>query len=187
MKKIAGVLALVTMICWSWPGHAALLYAEGPDLSNSLAAPTVLGALTVGSNTVSGAVAGQPDSDHAQFVVPVGHILNKLLLLSCSPSACFDAAFGLDFIVRDASDDSLLFHLNRPVGQPLPKDVLDSNSLAAGTYKLIIDGANLFGAPSRSYELDLQLAAIPVPAALPLLLTGLLGLGAMGWRARRSA
>ena len=32
-----------------------------------------------------------------------------------------------------------------------------------------------------------EVSPVPVPAALPLLLSGLLGLGAMGWRKRKTA
>jgi len=40
---------------------------------------------------------------------------------------------------------------------------------------------------SGSGDINLELTPVPVPAALPLLLTGLLGLGAIGLRRRKSA
>ena len=187
MIKLWRALALATVILWSWPADAAVLYVEGADLSNSLATPTVLGPLTIGSNTVNGAVAGPFDADNAQFVVPVGHLLDKLLLVSCV-SACFSTNVGIKIAVRNVSD-AVLFLLDlRPpsVSPPLPLDVLDGNSLAPGTYKLTIDDSSSFAsAGNRPYGLDLQLAAVPIPAALPLLFSGLFALGAMGWRRRK--
>jgi len=60
-------------------------------------------------------------------------------------------------------------------------NVLPMTVLAAGTYVLEIRG-NVVGTHGGSYSGNLNLVPTPLPAALPLLLSGM---GLLGWRAAR--
>jgi hypothetical protein len=60
-------------------------------------------------------------------------------------------------------------------------NVLPMTVLGAGTYVLEVRG-NVTGTNGGSYSGNLNLVPTPLPAALPLLLSGI---GLLGWRARR--
>lgn len=60
-------------------------------------------------------------------------------------------------------------------------DVLPMTVLGAGTYVLEVRG-NVTGTNGGSYSGNLNLVPTPLPAALPLLLSGV---GLLGWRSRR--
>ena len=93
-----------------------------------------------------------------------------------SPVAGFDTPSGSGFLVSIPFTAALLEALGTPfptlgvrievAGGPLGPDALT-----------FLEGA----------ELVLEAGVIPIPAALPLLLTGLAGLGLIGWRRRKRA
>ena len=55
-----------------------------------------------------------------------------------------------------------------------------------GIYTISLTAFGTSGAVASS-TIDVVVSAVPVPAALPLLLSGLIGLGAIGWRRRKAA
>ncbi len=59
--------------------------------------------------------------------------------------------------------------------------VIDQNNLAAGTYVLQVRG-NVSGANGGTYVGSLNVTPVPLPAALPLLLSGLGMLGGLAYR-----
>lgn len=60
------------------------------------------------------------------------------------------------------------------------------SNIAAGEYTLVVDGS-VGPNKSRPALYDLQVTAVPIPAALPLLAGGIGLLGVAGWRRRKSA
>lgn len=61
---------------------------------------------------------------------------------------------------------------------------VETNSFASGNF-VSIDSGNPSSFPSLSVDFT-PVAAVPIPAALPLAVTGLAALGFAGWRKRRS-
>ena len=67
--------------------------------------------------------------------------------------------------------------------QPSCQVLAGSGILAAGSYYLQISG---IGGGTSGYGGNLAVAPIPIPGALALFATGLVGLGALGWRKNKN-
>jgi hypothetical protein len=94
---------------------------------------------------------------------------------------------NLDVRLYNATGNSPLPVLGTPVGTVIDGTLTNvgggmvdtlSATLAAGTYVLEVRG-NVTGTSGGSYSGTLNVAPVPLPAALPLLLVGLGGLGAL--------
>jgi PEP-CTERM motif-containing protein len=77
--------------------------------------------------------------------------------------------------------DSWSTAVNLAPGLTADATVITPTNLAAGTYVLVIRASSV-GSSGGSYGGVLNLTPVPVPAALPLLLSGL---GGLGWLGRR--
>ncbi|MSP50890.1 MAG: hypothetical protein EXQ91_00625 [Alphaproteobacteria bacterium] len=79
--------------------------------------------------------------------------------------------FFLDFDVSETNPDN-------------PTDIVLGSVLGFSMFDLSLDGRTLYGDVSVTYAS--QVATVPLPAALPLLASGLAGPGFMGWRRRKT-
>ena len=157
------------------------------DLPSAGATPTSLGILAPGTNTVSGSLdfSAGDDIDFMTFTIPSGLPLTTLAF-----KVLEGAGIGWD-IYGEGSPGSLLatpFFSSFSFG-PGPVSLFSPtglSSLASGFYGILL--ADIFKAGAFSYELvfNESAAVVPLPAALPLLFSGLLGLGAFGWRKRKA-
>lgn len=192
-KMHAGVL-LATLACVPTASWAAFTYDESTDgdLSGDGLAPTVLDA-GVGVNTLSGTISPE-DLDYLTFNIGAGLQLDAIMLVSFStddvgfigvmngatftePPGDPDVGnilgwvhFGPDLVGTDILDDMGLGDGAIGFTPPLP----------SGDYAFWIQQLN----NDTSYELQFVVSSVPVPAALPLLGSGLLALGAYARRRR---
>ncbi len=170
---------------------ATLLYDEAVsgDLSDT---PAALPALTAGSNTVHGSVTGAAGGDfrdRASFIVPGGFVLEKLLIIEVDASGLHQIFVSLLEGTDFATAATIGFN-NLAGFSILPSDLLQTGAApgAQGPGRYFLDigpSADTSSSVVRGYTLDLQLASVPQPATLPLLLAGLAGLAVA--RRRRSA
>lgn len=160
------------------------------ELSADGLLPTPL-AMTVGANRVAGVVgdSGQGiDRDYFNFTVPVGAALSAVMLLnstSVSGGASFfalQAGPRLTVTPAGAGADALL-GFSHYTNDQINSDILPSvvfgpvSVLPSGTYSVWVQET---GGPAP-YGFDFILTAVPEPAALGMMLAGLLLVG----RARR--
>ena len=185
-KMHAGVL-LAALSCVPTASWAAFAYDESVDgdLSGDGLNPTVLDA-GVGVNTLTGSISPD-DLDYLTFNIAAGLQLDAIMLVSFStddvgfigvmngatftePPSDPDVAnllgwvhFGPDLVGTDILDDMGLGDGAIGFTPPLP----------SGDYSFWIQQLN----NDTDYELQFVVSAVPLPAALPLLGWGLLGLG----------
>ncbi|MCP9440757.1 MAG: VPLPA-CTERM sorting domain-containing protein [Nitrospira sp.] len=164
--------------------QAATVYDEAVqgDLSNNHVSPTSV-SLGVGQNLISGSTVHTPSLDRDFFTITIGagHTLDAIVLssytntddLSFFGMTTGSAFTGLGF--SDVSSWALIgTHL---IGNDL-LTILTGGPLGPGAYSFWLQETEGI----TTYTLDYQVSAVPLPAALPLFLSGLLGLGAMARR-----
>jgi hypothetical protein len=59
--------------------------------------------------------------------------------------------------------------------------------IATGEWADSANGLSGAGNPIKGFFVEYQVAATPIPAALPLFASGLAGLGLFGWRRRKNS
>ncbi|MEM7540777.1 MAG: hypothetical protein AAF384_04225 [Pseudomonadota bacterium] len=151
------------------------------DLSGIVGAPTVLGPLALGPNTVGG-TAGAGDFDLFTFDVLPGDLVTGIIVdlwagptgssfLAIAPGPVWPT--GLGFSV--ASGPLLGFSLFGAAA--IGTDILPATgipALGAGTYTILVQDTGA----THDYGLTFVGSPVPVPAALPLLISALGALGA---------
>lgn len=182
-------LSLVFCSVVAFNAHAATVYDEAVngDLSDNNLSPTVVG-LGVGQNLIMGSTIHQPSLDRDFFTVTIdaGRTLNAVLLSSYTNTD--DLSFigytaGGQFTALDLSGVDGWGLIGGPPGVSVGGDVLGflaGGPVGPGTYSFWLQETS----GSTTYTLDYQVSAVPLPAALPLFVSGLLGLGAMARRTR---
>lgn len=187
MKSGKGILLAFALSAATAFGQGTILWNEavnGP-LSFDPHNPTLLGALALGSNTVSGATELEPTGpgyfvheDYFTFVVPVGATVTAAFLSIDRPS--------VGTWIGDSEFNAQLSYNGGPLSGPLlPQWGL--SALVPGSYGMYL--ANLDTQPFISianYRLDFVVEAIPEPASLWLLLGGLGWLGIRVYSRRTS-
>lgn len=170
--------------------HAATVYNEAVhgDLSNDSLNPTPI-ALGLGENLISGSTVHQPSLDRDFFTITVGagHTLDAVILSSYTTTD--DLSF-LGYAVGGQFTTPLGFSsvdgwglIGAPPGPTVGSDVLAfvaGGPVGPGTYSFWLQETE----GSTTYDLNYRVSAVPLPTALPLFVSGLLGLGAMARRAR---
>jgi hypothetical protein len=182
----------------------AISVTESTDFPNSQSfgvSATRLGLLDTGSNTVSGALAGNclneppygigcnPSSgggdSQDSFIVEVGsgYQIDSLFVTTSNVSGpdAFSASFG----AYTSSFATVAADYFLPLGSTTSNLVL--TAIGPGEYSLSMFGqtANAEGAYSLDYTIQMNVSAIPVPAAAWLFGSGLVGL--IGISRRRKA
>jgi len=161
------------------------------DLSSAGLLPTPL-AMAVGSNRILGVVgdSGQGiDRDYFSFTVPVGSLLNAVMLLNSTlvsgSASVFAIQAGPQLTVTPtgAGADALLgfsHYTNDQIGTDILPSVVFGpvTTLPSGTYSVWVQET---GGPA-SYGFDFIMTAVPEPAALGMMLAGLVLLGGAGRR-----
>ncbi len=172
MNKLA--LSVSAIMIAAAGANAAVIWDEGVngDLSNDeLAAPTVLGALAVGSNEVIATIdpfASPIDEfDSFTFDVPAGTILDQVILTSYSTFTGGDGTSGI--VAWDGPNATAPFLGGAGFGAAdAGSDIITtydpSGDLGPGTYTFSI---REFGGPGASYSLDF--VVVPTPGAAGLL------------------
>ncbi len=176
--------------------QAAIVHDEAihGDLSNDNLSPTAVG-LGVGENLIVGSTVYQPSLDRDFFTITVGagQVLNAIVLSSytntdnqSASQSFFGMAFGNKFenlgftgvnswaLIGSTPGlsvgDNLLDYITNGLVGP---GVLGPSLLGSGVYSFWLQETE----GDTTYTLDYRVAAVPVPAALPLFLSGLLGIG----------
>ena len=207
MKRIARTLFRTfssVMFCaiLAFNAQAATVYDEAlhGDLSDDHLHPTPVG-LSVGSNLISGFTVHEPSLDRDFFTITIGadQVLKAIVLAHYTNTddvfinqSFFGMAFGDRFenmgfsgvdswaLIGDTPGlsvgDNLLDYITSGLVGP---GVLGPSLLGPGVYSFWLQETE----GDTTYTLDYQVAAVPVPAALPLFLSGLLGIGAIARRA----
>ena len=182
MLRLISIAAFSGMIAFN--AHAATVYDEAVngDLSNDNLSPTSIG-LGVGQNLIVGSTVHQPSLDRDFFTVTVGsgQTLNAVMLSS------YTTTDDLSFIGYKAGGlfTNLGFSgvdgwglIGGPPGVSVGGDLLSflaGGPVGPGAYSFWLQETE----GSTTYALDYQVAAVPLPAVLPLFISGLLGIGAM--------
>jgi hypothetical protein len=177
-------LALVLCGLIAFNAHAATVYDEAVngDLSNNHLSPTFVG-LGVGANLILGSTVHQPSLDRDFFTIAIGpeQRLETIVLSSYTNTddqSFFGMARGTGFTDLGLSslDGWALIGVlpGLSVGDNLLAFVA-GGPIGPGTYSFWLQETDGI----TTYTLDYRVSAVPVPAALPLFLSGLLGIGAI--------
>ncbi|SPP63376.1 VPLPA-CTERM sorting domain-containing protein [Nitrospira lenta] len=169
--------------------QAATVYDEAlrGDLSNDHLHPTAV-TLGVGQNLILGSTVHQPSLDRDFFTVTIGagHALNAIVLSSYTTTddqSFFGLARGSDFKTLGFSSLSGWALIGTLPGLSVGDNLLDfvaDGPIGPGAYSFWLQETE----GTTTYTLDYQVAPVPIPAALPLFLSGLLGIGAMARKVR---
>jgi PEP-CTERM motif-containing protein len=209
-KQVGRVVGLLAVLLCARVGYATpVAYDEAVSGDLSSGFPATLFTLDVGSNTVTGTTGGvintSGDSDNFAFVVPGGMHVADITFASTATLLGGATSLELTYAVGKG---------NQNVGSPPPNqsnrwigDIFINNfggppvhlaanllPLSAGTYIVQAFGAGFgsSGTPgdgftvNYTWTLDVvaDAAAVPEPASLGLLSTGLISIGARRWRNR---
>ena len=165
------------------PAHA-LLWDEtidgGGDAGDTFATAQVVGP---GVDQISG-VLGDGEKDYFKITIPGGDVtLSNLVApgitgFSFSQIALFDIT-ETQLNICGTGDSCFDQHAN------LGTTFLFEGGLTAGMYYIVLDD-NFTGETNGAYTFDLSPTTVPIPAALPLFLSGLVAVGLVA-RRRRSA
>jgi hypothetical protein len=179
----------------AWPATVlAVNYNEATDgdLSGNTAAPTALGALSLGANNLS-ATYGAGDFDLFTYTIPAGFRLNSIIVNSF-------AGGGVSFTGLESGSTwtaGLATSVNPAVllgwahfGSIVPTDILDdigsapgaidfTPPLQAGTYTMLIQDTGATHSTSWTFNV------VPEPSSFVLALTAGGLIGVLGRRARR--
>jgi len=197
--------ALILSACFiSLPAHA-ISVTESTDFPNTSSFggfATDLGLLDAGINTVSGSLAGNcvdeppygiscdPASGGGDaqdsFVVQVGtgYQIDSLFVSTSNVSG--PTSFSASFNMRDPSNNYVASNYALPLGSTTSNLVL--TPIGPGQYSISMygQGASAEGPYTLDYSIELNVSTIPVPAAVWLFGSGLLGLIGVS-RRRRTA
>ncbi|BCA56444.1 hypothetical protein W02_35840 [Nitrospira sp. KM1] len=173
--------------------QAATVYDEvlHGDLSDNHLSPTAVG-LSVGGNVIVGSTIHQPlDRDFFSVTIGAGQVLNAIVLSSYTTTddqSFFGLAIGNGFENLGFTGVDSWALIGSTPGVSVGNNLLDF--ITSGLVGPGVLGPSLLGPGvysfwlqetegSTTYSLDYQVAAVPLPAGLPLFLSGLLGIGAM--------
>lgn len=195
-------LAASVVLFGAATAHAATAWDEGldGDLSGDPLAPTTV-SFASGVNTVSGSMTSFGDTrDYLSFTIPDGFLLVGILLqqytdidaggpgnrgfyaLSAGSTSAVPAGNNSEEFLGGAHLDP--FPAGTDLLQRLVTDSLTGTGvtapLGAGTYTFLVQQT---GPQLTGYEMDFVVAPVPVPAALWLFGSGLLGF--LGLRQKR--
>jgi hypothetical protein len=188
LRLCSQLLLLVAASSAACGVQAATVWNESVngDFSNNGLSPTAL-ILSSGANTIIGTTgnSGQGvDRDYFSFAVPDGSILSAIQLLNTttvSGSVSFigiQAGPQLTVAPDGAGASNLLGYMHYGtdlIGSNLLTSLATGGSLSSGTYSVWVQET---GGPVE-YGFDFELTPVPLPAAAPLLLSGLLGIAAL--------
>jgi hypothetical protein len=188
MGSLASFLACLVVGVVASAAHATD-YTEGTDLSNTFSAPTDIGALTLGSNLLTGSVNTNTELDYVTFTVPAGHLLSQIqhtqyassnatsFMGMQTGSAFTKPATGTGAIT--APDLLGFVHFGTATdGTDVLDDMGDSSvfgaqgftpPLTAGPYTLWIQQTSNV---TTTYQFDLVVSPVPEPHCLALVLLG---------------
>ena len=164
--------------------QAATVYDEAVhgDLSNNNLSPTSVG-LGLGENLILGSTVHEPSLDRDFFTITIGagQALNAIVLSSYTTTddqSFFGMTSGAGFANLGLSSLSGWALIGAQPGLSVGDNLLDfvaGAPVGPGAYSFWHQET----AGSTTYTLDYQVSAVPVPATLPLFLSGLLGIGAI--------
>ncbi len=188
-------LAAALALCAAPLAQAETVWDENvnPDLSSDGLLPTVI-TLFPGSNDLHGMTGNSGsgvDRDYFSFTLAPGMTLTSLILLPDT-----NVSGGVSFIAiqpgpqvtvtpEGGGAEALLafsHYANDQIGQNLLLLLGLPGGLPSGTYSFWVQET---GGPA-TYGLDLQVSAVPLPAAAWLLASGLAGFTAIRGRRRRA-
>lgn len=187
MKKLAAVVVVCAI---SAAANAQVLWDESVsgDASGDPLAPSDAGVMVLGSNVFTGTInttAGDDPRDYITFVVPAGHSITQLTLLTFDPDniawthfddgptsiipGSADTLLAGAHVAADTPDGTDLFG-NYQTGSPnLLAGPGFSGPIGAGTYTFLIQQTSPI---LQSYSLDF--VVVPAPAFAPLAAIGAL-------------
>lgn len=180
---------LVLFGLFSTASNAVVVYDESVDgdLSTDNLNPTLID-VSLGVNSISGATTFVPlDRDFFTIEIGAGERLDSIILSSYTNTDDVSFfAYSIGPIFPDLIGGGLAgFELiGANPGSALGEDILDNiagGPLGAGIYTFWAQET----AGDVTYTFDYNVSAVPVPAALPLLVSGLFSLGFLARRSRK--
>lgn len=181
--NLIAVLGFVGSVICGMGTANALVYDEtiDGDLRNNSNNPSMLGTLSLGSNLVTGNLAGDPqdDTDNFSFIVPVETLLSQIIWtydlgdFSSSGNAFVrngnrDVLFGFNFRTTTSGSNVL------------------STALNPGNFSMeILAFGGAVGLDNYSFDLQLtpnNVGTVPLPAAGWMLLCGITALSLARYR-----
>lgn len=189
MKTLTAALLLLASIAQV---HAITLFQEPTDgeLGDAYSTPTYLGSLTADSYMVSGSMDNGDMFDTFSYDIAQGHQLQSINIISYSNPSIDNYWSGLCVAVG-AYSGTCLEYINFSTAD-VGLDVLQFDSAPgaqdAGLYftglsYVASDQTQLYFA---DYQIELVVTAVPVPAALWLFGSGLIGIAAFAKRRIRA-
>ena len=192
------VLASVAVLCCLAVPAAAVTVTEPPDLSDGLVGASSIGTLDLGLNTVTGEIRGDCEDLGTGILcntdaVDLGDTQDSFLF-SIGPDELLTTVSAIGFGDHPEDANYYVAITDAALTTVLAFDIYDFNDggtfyagLEEGTYGFAIFGgtASEEGGFRLRYDLELTVAAVPLPATAPLLLAGLGLVAASRRRARR--
>ncbi len=205
MIKHALRFAVLALVALGSAPASAITVSETTDFDNSASFAwyaSSVGLLDPGVNTISGSLDGNcldtayglscnpgtleggDTQDSFQLEVGSGYAINSLTVTTSNVSG--PAGFSASFNLRDSSYAVLASDYSLPLDSTTPDLIV--SAIGAGLYSISMFGqtASEIGAYSLDYSIEINVSAVPVPAAAWLFGSGLLGLVSIA-RRRRSA
>lgn len=184
-SKMLTASALLAAVSFGANASTVVESTDFPGGSSFGSGAVSVGTLTLGANSVSGALAGNcvigdcngasagDTQDSFLFTIGSGFQVDSIFVTTSNVSG--PAGFGASFSLRDPST-SLIFTPFLPLSSTSGNQV--TSVLNAGTYSISVFGqsATAAGAYALDYSIGLNVSAVPIPGAVWLFGSTLAGL-----------
>lgn len=187
-SKFFAVVGVSALLVSGSVSAAPITYTEGVDLGDEVSVITDLGALDIGTNTVSGSIVRPGDTlDHWSATLAAGLQITSITLDLTYGATCTSSFFGATRNLR--FDGGLIANTGFTCDSGLATDPFGSLAFpltSPGEYSFLLGNINT-GSPFlsvTSYTWAVEVAAISVPETATIAVFGF-GVAGLSFAARR--